>query len=265
MDGLKDVLLEATHEAGKIILQYFNGNFRIDHKDGVNNLVTEVDRMAEERITAVIRAAYPDHSILGEEYGATVQEKESDYEWIIDPIDGTVNFAHAIPLCCVSIGLLHKGSVMMGAVYNPMMNELFFAEKGKGATLNGKPIRVSGKRDFRTAFLVTGFPYKWPENTLEHPVKVFERMVLEGLPIRRLGSAAIDLCWVACGRFDGFWEYNLSAWDVAAGYLIVLEAGGTITDFDGRIGNVHDKQTLATNGHIHDEMLALIRRKDSEA
>lgn len=258
MEELKKVLLDATHEAGKIIQSYFNGTFVINHKEGINNLVTEVDHLAEQKIISVIKATYPTHSIIGEESGENIQL--SDYQWVIDPIDGTVNFAHGIPLCCVSIGLLLNGSVLMGAVYNPMMNELFFAEKGKGATLNGKPIKVSGKSDFKTAFLVTGFPYKWPENSLEHPVKVFERMVLEGLPIRRLGSAAIDLCWVACGRFDGFWEYNLSAWDVAAGYLIVLEAGGTITDFDGNIGNVFDKQTLATNGLIHKDILSVINR-----
>lgn len=259
MDELKETLLAATHEAGNIILKYFNGSFRVDHKEGINNLVTEVDRMAEEAITAIIRTSFPDHSIIGEEYGES-SPAGSDFQWVIDPIDGTVNFAHGIPLCCVSIGLLHRGSVLMGAVYNPMMNELFFAEKGKGATLNGNHIKVSSKTNFRTAFLVTGFPYKWPENTVVHPIKVFERMVLEGLPIRRLGSAAIDLCWVACGRFDGFWEYNLSAWDVAAGYLIVLEAGGTITNFDGEIGDVYDRQTLATNGLIHNDILDVIRR-----
>lgn len=258
MEELKKVLLEATHEAGKIIQSYFNGTFVINHKEGINNLVTEVDHLAEQKIISVIKATFPSHSIIGEESGENIQL--SDYQWVIDPIDGTVNFAHGIPLCCVSIGLLLNGSVIMGAVYNPMMNELFFAEKGKGATLNGNPIKVSAKNDFKTAFLVTGFPYKWPENSLEHPVKVFERMVLQGLPIRRLGSAAIDLCWVACGRFDGFWEYNLSAWDVAAGYLIVLEAGGTITDFDGNIGNVFDKQTLATNGLIHKDILSVINR-----
>jgi myo-inositol-1(or 4)-monophosphatase len=258
MEELKKVLLDATHEAGKIIQSYFNGTFVINHKEGINNLVTEVDHLAEQKIISVIKATYPTHSIIGEESGENIQL--SDYQWVIDPIDGTVNFAHGIPLCCVSIGLLLNGRVLMGAVYNPMMNELFFAEKGKGATLNGNPIKVSAKSDFKTAFLVTGFPYKWPENSLEHPVKVFERMVLEGLPIRRLGSAAIDLCWVACGRFDGFWEYNLSAWDVAAGYLIVLEAGGTITDFEGNIGNVFDKQTLATNGLIHKDILSVINR-----
>jgi len=258
MDDLKKVLLDATHEAGKIIQGRFNGTFKVDHKDGINNLVTEVDKLAEDKIIEVIKATYPTHTIISEEVGELIQK--SDYQWIIDPIDGTVNFAHGIPICCVSIGVLYKDELVLGAVYNPMMNELFFAEKGNGATLNGEPISVSVKSDFRKAFLVTGFPYNWPDGP-EHPIKVFERLVLEGLPVRRLGSAAIDLCWVACGRYDGFWEYNLNAWDVAAGYLIVTEAGGKVTDFAGADCTVFDKQTLATNGLIHQQMLNVIQHK----
>lgn len=250
--------MEAAREAGKIIHHYFDGTFSIENKDSINNLVTEVDKHSETKIIEVIKSYYPGHSIISEEVGELIQD--SDYQWIIDPIDGTVNFAHGIPICCVSIGLKHKDELLLGAVYNPMMNELFFAEKDKGAFLNDKPIRVSDKKDFATACLVTGFPYKWPK-TYEHPIKVFERFVLEGLPVRRLGSAAIDLCWVACGRFDGFWEYNLNSWDVAAGYLIVQEAGGRITNFDGNPYSVFDKETLATNGHIHEDMLQLIRNK----
>jgi myo-inositol-1(or 4)-monophosphatase len=259
MEQLKKVLLDAAQEAGKIILQYFNGVFKIEHKDGINNLVTEVDKHAEAKIIDVIRATFPDHSIISEEVGEL--KTASDYQWIIDPIDGTVNFAHGVPICCVSIGLMHKDKLLMGTVYNPMMNELFFAEKGKGSTLNGNPIKVSGNGNFKTAFLVTGFPYNWPDGA-EHPIKVFEKLVLEGLPVRRLGSAAIDLCWVACGRFDGFWEYNLQPWDVAAGYLIVEEAGGRVTDFAGKDYDVFDKETLATNGLIHDDMLGVIKRRD---
>jgi myo-inositol-1(or 4)-monophosphatase len=255
MDELTEVLLNATKEAGKIILQYFNTVFKIEHKQSVNDLVTEVDKLSEDKIIQVIRASYPSHTIISEEVGEMI--KPSDYQWIIDPIDGTVNFAHGIPICCVSIGLMYNDDLILGAVYNPMMDELFFAEKGKGATLNGLKISVSDKKDFKTACLVTGFPYKWPE-TKEHPIKVFERIVLEGLPVRRLGSAAIDLCWVACGRFDGFWEYNLKEWDVAAGYLILQEAGGKITDFTGGIYNVFEKETLATNGLIHEQMLRVI-------
>ncbi len=258
MEQLKQVLMEAAREAGKIIHHYFDGTFSIENKDSINNLVTEVDKHSETKIIEVIKNYYPGHSIISEEVGELIQD--SDYQWIIDPIDGTVNFAHGIPICCVSIGLKHKDELLLGAVYNPMMNELFFAEKGKGAFLNDRPIRVSDKKDFATACLVTGFPYKWPK-TYEHPIKVFERFVLEGLPVRRLGSAAIDLCWVACGRFDGFWEYNLNSWDVAAGYLIVQEAGGRITNFDGNPYSVFDKETLATNGHIHEDMLQLIRNK----
>lgn len=258
MTSLKEVLFEATREAGKIISDYFQGSFTVDNKEGINNLVTEVDKHSEKRIIEIIHKHFPTHSIISEEIGELIQD--SPYQWIIDPIDGTVNFAHGIPLCCVSIGLKQNEDLILGTVYNPMMNELFFAEKGKGAFLNDKPISVSTKSDFRKACLVTGFPYKWPDSK-EHPIRVFERFIMEGLPVRRLGSAAIDLCWVACGRFDGFWEYNLSSWDVAAGYLIVQEAGGRITNFEGDPYSVFDKETLATNGNIHDEMLRLIRKK----
>ena len=260
MTDLKEVLLEAIKESGAIIQQYFQGQFTVESKEGinVNNLVTEVDNLSEDKIISIIKKYCPTHSIISEESGE--EKQDSEYQWIIDPIDGTVNFAHGIPICCVSIGLKKGDDLIYGCVYNPMMNELFFAEKGKGATLNGNPISVSKKSDFTKACLVTGFPYKWPD-TREHPIKVFERFVMEGLPVRRLGSAAIDLCWVACGRFDGFWEYNLSSWDVAAGYLIVEEAGGRITNFDGDKYSVFDKQTLATNGLIHEEMLGLIKNK----
>jgi myo-inositol-1(or 4)-monophosphatase len=259
MPELKTTLMEAAQAAGDIIRSYFHGKFRIDSKDSVNNLVTEVDKHAEDRIIAIIKRDFPGHTIISEEIGEMIQD--SSYQWIIDPIDGTVNFAHGIPICCVSIGLRFDGKMLMGVVYNPMMNEFFFAERGKGAFLNDEPIHVSAKADFHKACLVTGFPYKWPESK-EHPIKVFERMILQGLPVRRLGSAAIDLCWVACGRFDGFWEYNLNAWDVAAGYLIVREAGGRISNFDGSDTTVFDKETLATNGLIHEEMLRVINNRD---
>lgn len=257
-EQLRDVLMEAVRAGGAMIEQYFNGAFKIDNKTTINDLVTEVDKHAETAIINVIKNYYPEHSIISEEAGKLIQD--SDYDWIIDPIDGTVNFAHAIPICCVSIGIRYRGQIILGTVYNPILKELFFAEKGKGAYLNDKKISVSDKLDFKTACLVTGFPYKWPK-TYEHPIKVFERFIMEGLPVRRLGSAAIDLCWVACGRFDGFWEYNLNPWDIAAGYLIVEEAGGKITNFDGDPYDVEDKETLATNGHIHEDMLTLIRSK----
>lgn len=261
MDEFRKVLEEAIKAAGAIIQRRFHGDFIIDHKEGINNLVTEVDKQAEAAIIQIINAAFPDHTILSEEAG--LLEQHSDYIWFVDPIDGTVNFAHGIPLCCVSIGLRHKGDMLLGSVYNPMMNELFFAERGKGATLNGAPIHVSNKEDFSRACLVTGFPYRMPAQG-DHPLKVFERAIMRGLPVRRLGSAAIDLCWVACGRFDGFWEYNLSPWDIAAGYLIVEEAGGKISDFEGNPYDVFDKETLATNGLIHEPLLALIKNAEGQ-
>jgi myo-inositol-1(or 4)-monophosphatase len=252
MSAYREILLKAAHAAGEIIQKYFHGNFQVQNKDTINNLVTEVDTLAETKIIEVIKTHFPDHSIISEEAGE--MNMASPYRWVIDPIDGTVNFAHGIPICCVSIGLCYYEQPILGAVYNPLMNELFFAEKDKGACLNDRRISVSQKSDFRTACLVTGFPYKWPDRGI-HPIKVFERMIMQGLPVRRLGSAAIDLCWVACGRFDGFWEYNLNPWDIAAGYLIVQEAGGKITNFDGNPYTIYDKETLATNGYIHDDML----------
>lgn len=251
---MKETLLKATREAGALIKASFNGPFLISHKDGINNLVTEVDQACERLITEIIKSAYPDHGIVGEEYGE--HDMQAKYKWIVDPIDGTVNFAHGVPLCCVSIGLMEGDTMILGAVYNPMMDEFFFAEKGKGAFLNDKPIKVSAKQDLEKAFLVTGFPYHFPIG--KNPFSIFERLVTSGIPVRRLGSAALDLCWVACGRFDGFWEYNLNPWDVAAGYLIVEEAGGTVTNFYNKTKTIWDKETLATNGLIHEELRAEI-------
>jgi myo-inositol-1(or 4)-monophosphatase len=253
---LKNTLLKAAHAGAALLKQYFEGTFEIQSKDTINNLVTEVDKKSETAIINVIQETYPDHFILSEEIGAITTE--SDYKWIIDPIDGTVNFAHGIPICCVSIGLEHKGRMLMGCVLNPFMNELFFAQSGEGAYLNGKKISVSKKADLESACLVTGFPYRWAKVDTD-PIPVFEKFIRMGLPVRRLGSAAIDLCWVACGRFDGFWEYNLNPWDIAAGYLIIEEAGGRISNFNGAPYDVYDKQTLATNGIIHQQMLDVIR------
>jgi myo-inositol-1(or 4)-monophosphatase len=196
--------------------------------------------------------------VLAEETGEIVQD--SVYKWIIDPIDGTVTFAHGIPLNCVSIGLEHEGKVIMGAVYNPHLNEFFFAEKGKGATLNDQPIRVSTETAAVKACLVTGFPYTYI-NMPNGPLEIFDRFIRKGVPVRRLGSAAIDLCWVAAGRFDGFYEHKLEPWDSAAGFLMVEEAGGKVTDFTGAPYSVYQHRILATNGFIHEEMLAVINNE----
>ncbi len=252
---LKNTLLRAVHAGADLLVEYFEGTYEIHSKDTINNLVTEVDKKSEVAIIEVIRSNFPDHHILSEEAGDLATA--SDYKWIIDPIDGTVNFAHGIPICCVSIGLEFEGKVQMGVVFNPFMNELFFAERGKGAFLNNKPIKVSSKQDLESACLVTGFPYRWAKVDTD-PIPVFEKFIRKGLPVRRLGSAAIDLCWVACGRFDAFWEYNLNPWDIAAGYLIVEEAGGRISNFKGAAYSVYDKETLATNNFLHEQMLAEI-------
>ena len=182
---------------------------------------------------------------------------DSSYKWIIDPIDGTVNFANGIPLCCVSIGVEKDGEMILGAVYNPMMDEFFFAEKGAGAFLNEKPIRVSNQTQVLHSCLVTGFPYTYLD--MENgPLDIFARLVRKGIPVRRLGSAAIDLCWVAAGRFDGYYEHKLNAWDSAAGFLLVEEAGGKVTNFKGDPYSPYQPQLVATNGAIHDELLRWI-------
>lgn len=255
---LKTALIEATYAGAAEILRFFNKDFKISNKEGVNNLVTEADHAAEKAILNVINASFPDHQILAEETGEIVQD--SGYKWIVDPIDGTVNFAHGIPLNCVSIAVEKEGEIILGAVFNPHLNEFFFAEKGKGATLNDKPIHVSNETQAIKACLVTGFPYTYI-NMPNGPLEIFEKFIRKGVPVRRLGSAAIDLCWVAAGRLDGFFEHKLEPWDSAAGYLIVEEAGGKVTDLEGNKFSVYQHKLLATNGKIHEEMVAVINNK----
>jgi myo-inositol-1(or 4)-monophosphatase len=254
----KPTLIEAAKAGAAVILRFFNTDFKISHKEGVNNLVTEADHASEKAILSVIKSQFPDHHILAEEAGEIIQD--SSYKWIIDPIDGTVNFAHGIPINCVSIAIEHDGEIIMGAVYNPHFNEFFFAEIQKGATLNDKPIGVSKETEVIKSCLVTGFPYTYI-NDPNGPLEIFERFIRKGVPVRRLGSAAIDLCWVACGRFDGFYEHKLEAWDSAAGYLIVEEAGGKVTDYTGKKFSVYQHRLVATNGKIHEEMLAVINNE----
>jgi len=236
--------------------RYFNGNFSITSKGTINDLVTEADHASEKAIIKIIQDKHPDHFILSEETGSVITN--SNIKWIIDPIDGTINFANGIPICCVSIGVEQDGEMIMGAVFNPFMNELFFAEKGKGATLNEKPIKVSDKDNLLTSCLVTGFPYQYLD-TPNGPLEIFEKLIRKSIPVRRLGSAALDLCWTAAGRFDGFYEHKLQAWDSAAGYLIVQEAGGVVTDLKGEKFNPYQPGIIASNGKIHDQLLALMK------
>jgi len=252
---LKNTLLKAVKAGAAEIQRFFNKDFKIQYKEGINNPVTEADHAAEKAIIATIKEQFPDHFILSEEAGEIIQD--SDYKWIIDPIDGTINFAKGIPLNCVSIGIEHNKEIVMGAVYNPHLNELFFAEKGKGATLNEKPISVSAETQVVKSCLVTGFPYTYLDSA-NGPLEVFNRLIRVGVPVRRLGSAAIDLCWVACGRFDGFYEHKLEAWDSSAGYLIVEEAGGRVTGLKGGKFSPYQHGIVATNGKIHDELVKII-------
>jgi len=255
---LKTTLLNAVQAGAAQLQHYFNGNFKITNKEGINNLVTEADHAAEKAIIEVIQQAHPEHFILSEETGEI--KTDSEIKWIIDPIDGTVNFANGIPLCCVSIGVEKEGQMILGAVYNPFMNELFFAQKGMGSYLNDKQIHVSDKSTVIKSCLVTGFPYTYLDSP-NGPIQVFEKLIRQGIPVRRLGSAAIDLCWVAAGRFDGFYEHSLQAWDSAAGFLLVEEAGGKVTDFEGNYYSPYQPHILATNGKIHDELLMVVQGK----
>lgn len=252
----KNTLLKALDEAGKRIRSFDESEFQVSNKEGINNLVTEVDHAAEEIIIATIKESFPEHQILSEECGELYQD--SQYKWIIDPIDGTVNFAHRIPICAVSIGLEHEGKMILGGVYNPFINEMFIAERGQGTTLNGKKVAVSKKPSVEIACLVTGFPYSYLDEP-NGPLEVFDRFIRKGIPVRRLGSAAIDLAWVACGRFDGFFEHKLHAWDSAAGFLLVEEAGGKVTQMDGSPYSPYKPGIIASNGVMHDELLAWVK------
>ena len=255
---LKSTLIKATRAGAEVLQHFFNGKFLVSSKSNINDLVTEADIASEKAIIAIIKESFPQHFILSEEAGEI--KMDSEYKWFIDPIDGTVNFANGIPLCCVSIGLEKAGEMIIGAVYNPIMNEFFFAEKGSGSTLNDLKIQVSDKSEVATACLVTGFPYSYLDIP-NGPIQVFERLIRQGIPVRRLGSAAIDLCWVAAGRFDGFYEHKLQAWDSAAGSLIVTEAGGKITDYEGNAYSPYTFQVLATNGKIHEELMSWVNDK----
>jgi myo-inositol-1(or 4)-monophosphatase len=253
------VAIEAAQEAGHFLKSNV-GKFRqLERKIGQEtNLVTEIDKQSEALIVNKIRAHFPDHAILGEEGGSSAGT--SEYKWIIDPLDGTTNFTHGLPLFCVTIGIEYRGEIIAGAIYDPNADELFTAEKGKGAFLNGTRIGVSKNETLINSLLVTGFPYtikENPGNVIQH----FTTFLPLAQGVRRLGSAALDLAYVACGRFDGYWEVYLNAWDKAAGILLVQEAGGMVTDFynDPR-DIIYQPNTLASNGIIHAQMLEVLRK-----
>jgi myo-inositol-1(or 4)-monophosphatase len=224
------------------------------------DLVTEADLASEKLIIERIKSHYPRHAILAEESGTTEGVNfvpgQTDWRWIIDPLDGTTNYAHGYPCFCVSIALEHAGAIEIGVIYDPTRDEMFVAERGQGATLNDRRIRVSEVDDLNAAMLCTGFPY----NVRERPnfARDFVNFTMEAQAVRRDGSAAIDLAYLACGRFDGFWEDGLNAWDTAAGLLMIEEAGGRVTDFKGAPLSVYTPKVLASNGLIHDKMMQVL-------
>ncbi len=250
------VAIEAAKEAGKF-LKYNTGKVKsIEIKKGEErNLVSDLDKASEEKIIQHIHRHYPNHAILAEESGAS--DAVAEYKWVIDPLDGTTNYLHGVPVYCVTIALERKGELVAGVIYDPNMDELFTVEKGSGAYMNGKKLSVSSSSTLIASLLVTGFPYDISVNP-DHAIDHFVHFLTKSGGIRRLGSAALDLAYIASGRFDGFWEVNLNPWDMAAGVLLVEEAGGRVTNFLGRPSSIYLKQVLATNGKIHDQMVSVL-------
>lgn len=254
---LMNVLNQALDEAAAVLMKHYGALEQVEEKTSSINLVTVADRESEERIKAVITSAFPSHEILAEESGADYSGKESGYRWIIDPLDGTTNFAHSFPLFSISIAVEHGGDIVAAGVDCPFYQERFLAEKGRGATLNGRPIHVSKASSLSQSLMVTGFPYDRRERP-DHYLAAWKKFLLEAHGVLRLGSAALDLCFVATGRLDGFWEEKLSPWDMAAGWLIVEEAGGCVTDHAGGPFSPYGASLLATNGAIHKECVQML-------
>lgn len=248
--------IETARDAGQILLEKF-GRITAVTKKGDINLVTEADLASEAMIIERIKSFYPRHSILAEEAGEAVTiGGENTWKWIIDPLDGTTNYAHGYPCFAVTIALEHDGEVVIGVTFDPTRDELFAAEKGQGATLNGKPIRVSAAESLGDSLICTGFPYDFKRK--DDFARHLTQFLLNSRGVRRDGSAAIDLAYVACGRFDGFWEEGLNPWDLAAGKLLIEEAGGWVTNYDGTPFSIYSPPICASNGTIHDEMLAIL-------
>jgi myo-inositol-1(or 4)-monophosphatase len=263
MEAFTQIAIQAALKAGKILTEHAGKVQKIGYKNEVN-LVTEVDCLSEETIIGIIKGAFPDHSILTEE--SEGKSTESEYKWVIDPLDGTTNYAHDFPSYCVSIALEKEREIILGVVYNPNLDELFIAEKGKGAYLSrgeetkeGKRrISVSQAEQLSQSLLATGFPYDIRTSEIDN-MNHFANFYKRSQAIRRAGSAALDLCYLAMARFDGFWELKLSPWDTAAGSLLVSEAGGKVTDFSGGPFNIYLKEILASNGQIHQQMIDVLK------
>ncbi len=248
--------IETARDAGHLLLEKFGRKITITKKGDIN-LVTEADLASEALIIERIMSYHPKHSILAEEAGNAVTIGDgTSWKWIIDPLDGTTNFAHGYPCFCVTLALEHDGEIVIGVTFDPTRNELFAAERGGGSSLNNKPIRVSETEELGNALIVTGFPYDFKDR--EDFARHLTDFLLRSRGVRRDGSAAIDLAYVACGRFDGFWEEGLNAWDVAAGVLLVEEAGGQVSYYDGSPFSIYIPPICASNGLIHAAMLDVL-------
>lgn len=254
--SLKEIKHWAIH-AGKMLKDGLGKPHQVRHK-GVIDLVTEMDHRSEDYLVSKIRSQHPDHTIITEEAG--LLSGHEDHCWYIDPLDGTINYAHGIPIFAVSIAYMHRGELKLGVVYDPMQDELFSAERGRGAWINGEPMRVSDKQDLIHSLLVSGFPYD-VQNAIDNNLDHFGHFMLRTQGVRRLGSAALDLCYVAAGRFDGYWELGIKPWDIASGVLMVEEAGGIATDLDGKDDYFKPPYALVTaNQTLHAKILAGLKR-----
>ncbi len=252
--------IQTARDAGGILIDRLGRALHVSNKGDID-LVTEADLAAEKFIIERIRSYYPRHAILAEESGAsdgaTAISGEGEWRWVIDPLDGTTNYAHGYPCFCVSIGIERAGKMELGVVYDPTRNEMFVAERGQGASLNERRMRVSDVDDLNRAMLCTGFPYNVRERS--NFARDFTNFTMQAQAVRRDGSAALDLAYVACGRFDGFWEDGLNPWDVAAGVLLIEEAGGRVTDYQGARLDIYTPKVLASNGLVHEAMMRVLR------
>ncbi len=264
MRGMEDVLklaVACAMQSGRIQRKYYEKEFAVHHK-GEINLVTDVDLACQERIIRLIRKKFPDDNIISEEQSNRFETDGT--RWIIDPLDGTTNYAHGYPFFCTSVAYETHGIVMVGVVYNPIFKELFVAQRGNGSYLNGRRIRVSQTKELKKSLLTTGFPYDVAtsdDNNIDH----FVNFLFEAQAIRRDGSAALNLCYTACGRFDGFWEMKLNPWDIAAGALIIEEAGGRVSGISGKKFHCYDGDIVASNGIIHKKMVEVLKRPSRKA